>query len=701
MRKRNRAVCILLSFSILIGSVLLLSSCSGKDGNSSGDEAEASASLPDESAAAEAEEEAALAASTVKYTEKDLNTSYDAEKDGFIRFDTQITASDGVTVEGNIATVVKSGTYLVSGQSEDAQLRIELSERESVHLIFSGVSISCSFDAPVYVKSTSKLIITLEDGTENVLIDLSPAKDAAASDSSAEASDSGEAKADEPCAALFSEEDLTINGGGALTVRSENQSGIISKDVVKLIDAVISVEAKDRGIKGKDGIAVRNANIRIRSGGDGMKATNSTSSPLGFILIESGELQITAERDGIQAEGALTVNGGTLNLTVGGGSDAAESSGSRQKDSRTLSAGQTESESEISQKGLKAGSCILITGGTIAVDSCDDAIHTDGSCIIWGGELSLQTGDDGIHADKTLTVEDGTIRILKSYEGLEAAAIYIKGGYAEISAEDDGINAASKSAAQEFQEFPGEMPSDGFTQDSGEAPQDRKLFPSPDGDEALGFPDGKPDGQPGFPGNSSSGGALYISGGYCYINAKGDGLDSNGLIRMTGGTVLISGPEDNGNSAIDYDGSFTMDGGILIAAGSSGMVQQPGSDSAAYTVMASFTKQSAGTIVSLRTGDDKDIVTFAPAKAFDNLVVCTPDLKKGESYTLYAGGSCTGQSENGLYSGGEYTGGTALCTVTIENTCTVSGSAGNGFGGGGQGGGFPGRGDGKGPGGRR
>lgn len=686
MKKQCRTVSFLLSVSVLC-MCSFLTSCSGKEKEESGKGTETSVSLPEESTAIEAENEADLALSTVKYTEKDLDTSYNAETDGFILFDSLISASDGVKIENNIVTVEKGGTYLVSGQSDDAQLRIDLEKRESVHLVFSGVSISCRFGVPVYVKNTSKLILTIADGTENELTDQSSAAEISETEGTSESSTNDEGTEDAPDAALYSEEDLTINGTGTLTIRSEQQSGIISKDVIKLIDAEIIVESNGKGIKGKDGIAVRNASIKINSAGDGMKATNSTDSPLGFVLIESGNLQITAENDGIQAEGVLSVSGGTLLLTTGGGSGTGSST--------RESPGKTSGE-KISQKGLKAGTCMLLTGGTFQINSRDDAIHTNGSCIIKGGEFELQTGDDAIHADKTLTVEDGTIRILQSYEGLEAASIYLKGGKTEISADDDGINAASKTSGSQI--FPGAMHSGDFSDDSGS--QSGTVIHGADGNN-LYDPSVEPVKQWGFPGNQSeadeTSGALYISGGYCYINANGDGLDSNGVIRMTGGTVLISGPEDNGNSAIDYDGSFVMEGGLLIAAGSSGMAQQPGSESTVYTMMASFAKQAAGTILCLCGKDGRELLTFAPAKAFDNLVICTLDLKKGESYTLYTGGSSTGQSENGFYSGGEYSGGTALCTVTIENICTVFGSSKGGF----DGGSFPGRGDGMGPGGRR
>ena len=70
---------------------------------------------------------------------------------------------------------------------------------------------------------------------------------------------------------------------------------------------------------------------------------------------------------------------------------------------------------------------------------------------------------------------------------------------------------------------------------------------------------------------TASGRILTINGGKITIDARADGLDSNGAIEMNGGTAVVFGPTDNGNAALDYDETFTVNGGTLLAFGSNGM----------------------------------------------------------------------------------------------------------------------------------
>lgn len=81
---------------------------------------------------------------------------------------------------------------------------------------------------------------------------------------------------------------------------------------------------------------------------------------------------------------------------------------------------------------------------------------------------------------------------------------------------------------------------------------------------------------------------MTISGGCVYVDATGDGPDSDGSITMTGGTVIVNGPTDVGNGALDYDGTFKQSGGTLIAAGSSRMAQAPSKDSPQRAIHMTF-----------------------------------------------------------------------------------------------------------------
>lgn len=66
--------------------------------------------------------------------------------------------------------------------------------------------------------------------------------------------------------------------------------------------------------------------------------------------------------------------------------------------------------------------------------------------------------------------------------------------------------------------------------------------------------------------------------------ASGDGLDTNGTMKMSGGTVIVNGPVSSGNGALDYDNGFPVTGGTLIAACSSGIALAPDSSSTQYFV---------------------------------------------------------------------------------------------------------------------
>ena len=195
-----------------------------------------------------------------------------------------------------------------------------------------------------------------------------------------------------------------------------------------------------------------------------------------------------------------------------------------------------------------------------------------------------------------------------------------------------------------------------------------RIASSDDGVNIVGGVDGSGfNGRPGHNDfNSSSNNHLDINGGYIYVNATGDGIDINGSVTMTGGSLIINGPTSNMNGALDYDGTFKMTGGFLVAAGSSGMAQAPSSSSTQdYLALTYASTQSAGTMIHIETDDGEDLLTFVPVKMYKSIVLCSPDLEDGMTCVVYSGGSSTGTVTDGLYSGGTYTPGTELGTVTV------------------------------------
>ena len=344
---------------------------------------------------------------SVEYDSDDLVSSTNSSDTPTIELRGDSIAFDGsgATVNGSTITITAAATYRISGTLDDGQIIVDTQDKETVVLVLDGAEIACSTSAPIYVMNADKAVITLADGTENAITD-------------GEAYILTDAESDEPNAAIFARDDLTINGNGSLTVRANYSNGIASKDDLKITGGTITVVAVNDGIKGRDSIAVRDGTVIVDAGADGLQSNNDEDPEKGYILIEGGTLDITAGLDGIQAEAKLAITGGEIAVSSGGGSANSSSSGNWGNwggPAANTSTGE-------SAKGLKAGVDITIGGdAVIDIDSSDDALHSNDSLTIDGGALSLSSGDDGIHADATLTINSGVVSIAQSYEGIETA----------------------------------------------------------------------------------------------------------------------------------------------------------------------------------------------------------------------------------------------------------------------------------------
>ena len=216
--------------------------------------------------------------------------------------------------------------------------------------------------------------------------------------------------------------------------------------------------------------------------------------------------------------GSFGSNGGFGGGSFGGGSFGG---GGRPGGQGGMNDGNNE-KSDYSTKGIKADNEIHIYGGTITVNSYDDAIHANGgdalengetatgNILIGGGTLTLFTKDDGVHADGTLTVSGGKIEITGSYEGLEGTFVAVTGGDISIVSSDDGINATT-----------------------------------------------------------TSGTGITFESGTVYIYAGGDGIDSNSRTSYQG--ILFAGcnitvvSTSGGDSSIDTEQGYAYTGGTVLA----------------------------------------------------------------------------------------------------------------------------------------
>ncbi len=533
------------------------------------------------------------------FSDRDLNGTWDGQN---------VTE---ITLNNESLIIREPGIYLLSGQIENGQIRIDVPKEEKVQLILSGISVHAKDHAALYVKQADKVFITLAPGTENTL---SCGETFVQTD---------ENNVD---AALFSKEDLTLNGEGTLVIQSGGH-GIAGKDEVTLTSGTYHITASGHGITGRDSIAVAGGTYTLITEKDGLHAEHDEDEAKGLMYIENGVFDITARQDGLSASGMAEITGGTFRMVCGGGSGemtlpssmpsmgggrggtppggfggrrGGKGSGFGAFAPGEWNAAASDTDT-TSQKGIKAGSHLLISGGTFTLDTADDALHTNASMEINSGTFVLQTGDDGLHAEENLSIKGGNITITESYEGLEGLHIRILGGTISLTASDDGLNAA------------------GGTDESG-----------------FGGHFGGGDRFGGFGGMNAGKGSMILSGGDVHITAYGDGIDANGSFRMDGGNVTVCGPVRGDTATLDYDTTAEINGGTFIGTGAMGMAQTF-SGGTQGTIAVQAGNAPAGSEMILTDAYGKQVLSYTAPMDFNVAILSCPDIVKGESYTLHIG----------------------------------------------------------------
>ena len=632
---------------LILFSALLMHGCA-----SGGDADGASASGSDASAAASADAVsfADVAASfdasalDLDYSNRDRDPSYDDASATHIVLagDTATVDGAGATAEGSTVAIAAEGVYVVSGSLDDGQLVVEAPEDAKVQVVLAGATIHNEDGPAVYVKQADKCFVTLVDGTQNALTD---GAEYVLEDGS-----------DEPYATLFSRADLTLNGSGTLSVTGAYRHAVCSKDDLVITGGTYAVTAVEDALRGRDCVKIADGDFTLIAGGDGIKSNKDTKATKGFVSIDGGTFDIEAGDDGIQAQTYLR-----------------------------------------------------IAGGDLSIAASDDALHSDLEGLLAGGTLDIEAGDDAFHAETKLVIDDGTVNVKACYEGYEAEKLYINGGNTHIVASDDAINAAAadlgdgadgdSATVDDASAMQGDAP-DMVMPDGAEPPTmpEGDAMPEgmapPDGEEAMPDGGGSPnerDLNGGAPDNAfAEGGAggmgmgdenclIQINGGYTVLDAAGDGVDSNGYVEVTGGVLLVNGPTSGGDGAFDYDLTATVTGGTVLMVGSTGMAQNFTSGEQPFAFAA--VSGNAGDNVAVVDADGTVAASLTAAKQFGMVLVSSPALEEGGTYSLVVGGTVTGANADGYTDSGTVGGGSA--TEITASTTATGGMGGLGAGGGG------------------
>ncbi len=385
---------------------------------------------------------------------------------------------------------------------------------------------------------------------------------------------------------------VTIDGG-TITITEEGVyvlSGTLSDGIiiVDAADAKVQLVLNNAEITSSTSAAiyVKQADKVFVTLAEG--SSNSLANGGTFTAIDDNNIDAV-----IFAKDDITLNG-SGNLTI----ESPAGHGVVSKDELTITGGTY--TINAAKNGMSGKDSIAIADGTFNITAGADAIHGDndedsakGFVYIGGGTYTISADDDAIHSSSGLAITDGTIDITQSYEGLEGLTIDIMGGDITLVSSDDGLNAA------------------GGNDSSGEFGGD--MFAVTDGAN------------------------INIAGGTVNVTTSGDGIDSNGSITISGGTILVSGPENSGNGAFDYNGTATVTGGTIIAAGASGMAQNFSAAEGQAAAMISTGTQQAGTTITVKDADGNVIAEMTAEHAYDSIVVSAPEMQTGDTITVTAG----------------------------------------------------------------
>lgn len=389
-------------------------------------------------------------------------------------------------------------------------------------------------------------------------------------------------------AAIFSNDDLEIKGAGTLTVEGNYKHGIASDDDLSIENGTIIITSNEHGIKANNKVTVTGGNIDITAKtGKGIKAGEE-------LLIDAGVINIVSiESEGLESKGTITINGGNINITA-----------------------------------------------------ADDGINT--------GNANSQNESDilqGVQKDKSF--ENGqppqNQEMPMNMQGKQRMTQNTPSGDFE------------NGEPPQMPNFDGETPPEmkngrkmGGNRENGMPPQNNKMGKSPQNND---FQNGKmvePPQNADMPnmeerqGGMTFGGhgeideetakahAVTINGGNIYIKTSGDGIDSNGNLTITGGTIKIDGPEMSGNGPLDSEGTISITGGEIITLSSAGMLQLPNSSDTQNTLKVIFSKQGvAGDTVTIKDGSGNDVMSTVSEGKYMALIYSSDKLKEGNTYSVY------------------------------------------------------------------
>lgn len=540
------------------------------------------------------------------YSEQDL--SWDASSETAIDLSNP-TATDGVTVEDGTLTITKAGTYKLSGEYQ-GQIKVETADSDAVRLVLDNANITNSSGAALNVVNADEVILYSASGTTNTISD------------GADYTATGE---DDPDAVVYSKADLTIAGEGTLKVNGNHEDGIHTSDGLVIASGTLEVNAANTGIKGKDYVDILGGTINVTAQQDGIKSTNDTDEGKGWTRLSNGTVTVNAGDDGFKASRVVEISGGSLTV-------------------------------EQSDEGIEA-QYINVSGGGVNVTSADDGMNA-----------SLKTSDSESTDSSANTSDTANQQQNNQQQGSLPGGQ--QNGTSNQQQQGMGQPPAMSGTSQ-----------DGTSQNGASGTAQQQNNTQNQGNQNMGQPpampggnaqDGKSQngttgtgqqgmGQPPQGGMPGGGGgtfevidaAINVSGGHVTVNAEGDGIDSNGVTTLSGGTLIVNGPSQGGNAALDTNGDLLLNGATVLSGSTADMFEAPSTNSTSgYLKLTNSSGFEQGSTVQVADSSGKVVANYKVTKSNVQLVlVSSSSIVKGQSYTAYTTTSAVDSNATSLASG--------------------------------------------------
>ena len=540
------------------------------------------------------------------YSEQDL--SWDTSSETAVDLSNP-TATDGVTVEDGTLTITKAGTYKLSGEYQ-GQIKVETADSDAVRLVLDNANITNSSGAALNVVNADEVILYSASGTTNTISD------------GADYTATGE---DDPDAVVYSKADMTIAGEGTLKVNGNHEDGIHTSDGLVIASGTLEVNAANTGIKGKDYVDILGGTINVTAQQDGIKSTNDTDEGQGWTRLSNGTVTVNAGDDGFKASRVVEISGGSLTV-------------------------------EQSDEGIEA-QYINVSGGDVNVTSADDGMNaslkTSNSESTDSSENTSDTANQQQNNQQQGSIpggqQSGTSNQQQQGMGQPPAM-------SGTSQDGTSQNGASGTAQQQ------NNTQNQGNQNMGQPPampggnaQDGKSQNGTTGTGQQGMGQPPQGGMPGGGGGTFEviDAAINVSGGHVTVNAEGDGIDSNGVTTLSGGTLIVNGPSQGGNAALDTNGDLLLNGATVLSGSTADMFEAPSTNSTSgYLKLTNSSGFEQGSTVQVADSSGKVVANYKVTKSNVQLVlVSSSSIVKGQSYTAYTTTSAVDSNAASLASG--------------------------------------------------